>query len=768
VIIISRDDFTCTYFFMNLRRMYCGAYIGLTLMSALPIRQVQAADTCPNPELIADRRGAPTAAIDPKTPIDASADSLTYAPNGDVQLDGNVEVRQGERTLRAPRIEYSASGTLRIPGAVELSDPQLVLRGQRATVETEGAAEFADTEFELPARAGRGSAEHIRLSQDGELTLHGTRYTTCPVPEPDWELKVDKLHIDADARVGTARNARVEFQGVPIFYTPYISFPVGSERKSGLLFPTPGQSGRGGFELAVPWYWNIAPNQDATFTPTWFSKRGIDLGGEYRFLTERHHGILQGNYLPSDSDAGRDRSYIEVNTRSDFTERWRLTTGGANVSDIRWFEDFGTSLYNSSTVVQRWAELRYRDDAWSVLARAQNYQIIDREIPLENRPYTLLPHVAVQGYFPDRLLGLTAVLDADYVAFTRNNDGLADDIRGQRYSAAPELRLPLRGNSMYIEPAASWNYIGYRISSRDDMAAIDPVDRSPSVSAPVFSVDSGMVFERSSGRSAQRIQTLEPRAVYLYVPYRDQDAMPVFDTGRPDLNLTQLFRNQRYVGGDRIGDANQLAYGITSRLLDAGDGRQYISATLGQRLRFATPRVTIPGDAIDVRDNSDIIGELSLTAYRNWNARIGYQWDPETQRSERTEFAFQYLPGPGKVINVGYRFRNPITNTRGVKQADASFAWPVGANFSTYALVVYSLQERTATEQFAGLEYRSCCWNMRLVAGRSLVTRSGEYDTWYKWQLELKGLSSVGNGDAFLSQMIRGYSAARFDINSTP
>jgi LPS-assembly protein len=211
-----------------------------------------------------------------------------------------------------------------------------------------------------------------------------------------------------------------------------------------------------------------------------------------------------------------------------------------------------------------------------------------------------------------------------------------------------------------------------------------------------------------------------------------------------------------------------LAFGVTSRLLDAGDGRQYIAATLGQTARFDTPLVTIPGEVVDPRDRSDVIGELSITAYRNWNARIGYQWDPHTERTERTEFAFQYLPGPGKVINVGYRFRNPITNSRGLEQADASFAWPIGSRFSAYALAVYSLQDRATTDQFAGLEYRSCCWNMRFVGGRSLVTRSGEYDTWYKWQLELKGLSSVGNGDAFLSQMIRGYSAARFDIQSTP
>ena len=732
--------------------------------------QLVSAETCPNPLLQSDPRLTPSSkAPDEKLPIDASADNTVYAENGDVQLQGNVEIRQGERSMRASGIDYTAeTGTLRVPGDVELSDPQLVLRGRKAVMETQGAAEFSDAQFELPARAGRGSASHIQLERNGELTLRDTRYTTCPVPKPDWELKVNKLHIDAQASVGTARNARVEFQGVPIFYTPYISFPVGNERKSGLLFPTPGQSDRNGFELSVPWYWNIAPNYDATITPTWYSKRGLDVGSEFRFLTVKHSGEISGNYLPNDQDAaGEDRSFVEAHTRSDFNERLRLTTGGANVSDIQWFEDFGSSQYSSATVVPRWAELSYRDAHWSALARAQNYQIIDREIPEDHRPYTVLPHVAVQGYFPDQLLGFTAGVEADYAAFTRNNE-LTSDINGQRFRVSPELRLPLRGDSMYIEPAARWRYAGYRLK-RDPSAPIDDTFESePSVSLPEFAVDSGMLFERSSGKSGQRIQTLEPRVTYLYVPYRNQDDLPIFDTGRPDLNLIQLFRNQRYVGGDRIGDANQLAYGATTRLLDADNGRQFIAATLGQLVSFDTPQVSIPNDPLDRSDRSDVIGELSISAYRNWNARVGYQWDPDAHRTERAEVVFQYLPEPGKVINVGYRFRNPISNTRGLEQADASFAWPISSKLSAYALFVYSLQDRATTDEFAGLEYRSCCWNMRLVAGRSLVTRSGEYDTWYKWQLELKGLSSVGNGDAFLSQMIRGYSAARFDINSTP
>ncbi|MBC7982904.1 MAG: LPS assembly protein LptD, partial [Candidatus Obscuribacterales bacterium] len=286
-------------------------------------------------------------------------------------------------------------------------------------------------------------------------------------------------------------------------------------------------------------------------------------------------------------------------------------------------------------------------------------------------------------------------------------------------------------------------------------------ERSPTRSLPIFSVDSGVVFERSSGRTGQRVQTLEPRILYLFVPYRNQDALPIFDTVRPDLNLIQLFSTNRYVGGDRVGDANQLAYGVTSRLLDANDGQQYLAATLGQTVRYRTPRVTLPGEIPGAYDRSDVIGELALTAYRHWNAKIGVQWDSYTKRSARSEFAFQYRPENGKVLNAGYRYRNSsVANIAGFEQADASFAWPIGTNFSSYGGLVYKLQDNSFTEQFAGLEYRSCCWNMRLVVGRSIVTRDGDYDTWFEWQFELKGLSSVGKAGSFLADKIRGYSAA--------
>lgn len=705
--------------------------------------------------------------------ITATAASTDYLANGNVDASGGIELRQGQRVLRTEAGHRDgATGDWTIPGAVEFSDPNLAVSGSGARITENGAAEFDDTHFKIPARAGHGSAEQIRLTKAGELQLRNVRYTTCAGPKPDWELKVDSLYIDAQAREGAARNARINFKGVPILYTPYISFPVGNERKSGFLFPSLGNSSRSGTQLAVPWYWNIAPNYDLTFTPTWYSERGVDLGTESRYLTERSHGTLQFNYLPNDQQKEKmNRSFVDLVTQTNFTSQLRFDAAGTKVSDNSWLEDIGNGTQPTGvTVLSRWAQMTYRSDEWRVAMRAQNYQTIDDEIAVNELPYAVLPQIVFEGFFPNRFYGLDYAFNGEIANFVPNAPSAAPE--GQRLDLYPEVRLPLRHGSLYVEPIVAWRYTAYRL----DDAVNASNQPSPSRSAPIFSIDSGIAFERASGSDRQRLQTLEPRLLYLYVPYRDQDTLPVFDTKLPDFNLIQLFRANRYVGADRLGDANQLAAGVTTRLLDAGNGYQFLSATIGQIYRFSTPRVALPGELPDTNRSSDFIGELELTAYKNWNARLGVQWDPVVQRFERKEIGVQYRPESGQVINVGYRFRQARIDQTGqvqlqeLKQADTSFAWPVGNRISLYGRFVYSLNDDKLIEnddklieRMIGIEYRDCCWGLRFFTRRTVsLTKSTE--TSWQIQIELKGLSNVGNRvDTFLAQSIRGYSAARLD-----
>jgi LPS-assembly protein len=634
---------------------------------------------------------------------------------------------------------------------VEYADPNLKVSGSSASVDQTGGATFEGAQFELKDRNARGAANRIQVTRDQQLKLEGVRYTTCPLGEEDWVLRADDIDIRQRVGLGFGRGVRLDFKGVPILYTPFISFPVGNQRKSGFLFPTLGTSSRNGTSLAIPWYWNIATNYDATFLPTWYSKRGGKLDSEFRYLTDLGRGTLSAEYLPDDTEFGDSRSYLRFVNRSDFTDSLRLDIDAANVSDSDWFEDFGLGPEGTSiSYLDRSASLTYLTQHWLAVLRAQNFQTIDDlGIPPEQRPHTMLPQLAVRAAFPDQFANLQFGLDMELGNFTHNYDDRLTT--GWRMDVAPEIRWPLRGAGVYLEPAASWRYTSYRL----DDTGPSLLERSPSREAPIASVDGGLIFERPAGSRGQRIATLEPRFMYLYVPFRDQTDLPVFDTATADLNLVQLFRTNRYIGADRLSDANQISIGVTSRLLDADTGKQFISGTIGQAYYFDEPRVALPGEVLDDPEFSDLIAELDITAFGDWNVGMGVQWDPSETRSEKGDVQVQYKPAFDRVVNVGYRFR------RGnIEQVEGSVAWPIGEDWSAYGRLVYSLEDHTSLDQFAGLEYRSCCWRIRAVARRYVSDRTGDTDTSFLLQLELNGLSSVGVGaDAFLERSIRGYSA---------
>jgi LPS-assembly protein len=714
-----------------------------------------AADECPQP--MRSTGTARPSSQQPQTeladtPIEYEADGLEATRDGEMLLKGDVLIKQGDRTLKTRNARYdSQSQSFSVDEDVEYADPNMKVSGSAAHVDQAGGATFEGAKFELNDRNARGAADRIQVTRDNQLKLNGVRYTTCPVGEEDWVLRASDIDIRQRAGLGFGRGVRLDFKGVPILYTPFISFPVGNQRKSGFLFPTIGTSTRSGSSLAVPWYWNIAPNYDATFLPTWFSKRGGKLDSEFRYLTDLGRGTLDAEYLPDDKEFGDSRSYLHFVDRSNFTDTLRLDVDAANVGDSAWFEDFGLGPEGTSiSYLDRSASLTYLTQHWLAVLRAQNFQTIDDiGIAPELRPHTLLPQLAVHAGFPNQLAGLQFGLDLEVGDFAHNYEDRVTT--GWRADIAPEIRLPLRGAGVYLEPAASWRYTSYRLDDSGPLLA----DDSPSRAAPIVSVDGGLIFERPSGSRRQRLSTLEPRFMYLYVPYRNQNDLPVFDTAPADLNLVQLFRTNRYVGADRLSDANQISIGVTSRLLDSESGKQFISGTVGQAYYFDEPRVALPGEVLEDPEFSDIIAELDVTAFGDWNVGMGVQWDPNETRSEKGDVQVQYKPEFDRVVNVGYRFR------RGnIEQVDGSVAWPIGKDWSAYARLVYSLEDKKALDQFAGLEYRSCCWRIRAVARRYVSDRTGDTDTSFLLQLELNGLSSVGVGaDAFLERSIRGYSS---------
>lgn len=709
-----------------------------------------------------------------------SADHAIRNRNGQWTLNGNVVIRQGAREIRAGHIVYdSRRAAVHTRGKIEFTSPQMRITGAGGSYSPTRGAQFKSAHFTLLRRNARGTAGNLRLTPLGILQLKHVTFTTCPIVRPSWVLRANSITINTRTRIGYGRDARIDLHGIPILYLPWVSFPVGNVRKSGFLFPTVGNTSRGGLQISTPFYWNIAPNADFTLEPTEYQNRGLDIGGDARLLTHNDRTELDWDYLPYDTAYHASRSRIRLRSVTNLPGDLRLTLDGENVSDTQYFEDFARGPDGTSTAfLDRRAVLSYRNVHWNIQAMTQQFQTIDSTLPDNERPYARIPDITVDadyGWGPGEVLryGFTS----EVVDFQRPDGSTAPS--GWRFDVMPRISLNFDGPGYFVRPAIAWRSTQYELSNSQPG---EP--RNPSRNLPIASMDMGLRLERLAGAKGQRLIQLEPRVMYLYVPYRNQNDLPIFDTGLPDLQPVELFRTNRYVGADRQGDANQLSAALTARLLGTTSGRQYLSATIGEAFEFRTPRVTLPGQPVPTDRRSDIIAELSLTAIRHWSARGELQWNPQNSRAVRAQASVQYRPGPNRVINLEYRFeRNTIEqqganavfcttspaavtgSSCGIKQAEISGAWPIGRHWSIFARAVYSMLDHEALERFAGFEYRACCWSIRLGARRYVAVRpvgtterTGAQDTGVYLQVELNGLASVGSApDRFLSETIPGY-----------
>jgi LPS-assembly protein len=714
--------------------------------------------------------------------IEISSDKADVGLNGKGTLEGHVLVRHGDVELRANQMQIDKPNqSVQSVGGIEYRDPLVHVTGAGGSYSAAKGAEFESAQFELRQRAARGAARDMQLTPQGVLRLKGVTFTTCPLRDRSWQLKAKSITLDTRDKLGTGRDTQVDFMGVPIMYLPWVSFPLSSDRKSGFLFPSIGNTSTSGVQLAVPYYWNIAPNADFTFQPVEYSKRGPDLGGDLRFLTADQHGELEWNYLPDDTVFHGSRSRVQFNDVAELPDNLRLTLDAQNASDDLYFQDFSQTPEGTSTAfLDRSAILSYRDEHWSIEGEAQQYQTIDTTLLVDERPYARVPRLAVSSDYTG--FGVlhygfeSEIVDFQHAPAT---PGLPPLPVGWREDLMPDVSLDLTGPGYFVRPAFAWRATQYQL---DDTLPGAP--RSPSRTLPIGSFDSGLVFERDIGAHEQRTLTLEPRILYLDVPYRDQSDLPVFDTALPDLNPVELFRTNRYVGADRVSDADQLSAGVTSRLFDTQSGRQFLSATFGQSYYFETPRVTLPGETPLTGKHSDMVAQLALTAFQDWSADAGVQWDPQNERSERTQLNLQYKPAADAVINLGYRYErfvevpefvqgvelpcntqaNPAAGVatgcdpQGFDQLDLSAGWPIHRNWHVFTREVYDLRNHEELERFAGFEYRACCWRLRLGARRYVSTFTGSRDTGIWLQLELAGLAGVGSAsDTSLTEEIRGY-----------
>ncbi len=678
--------------------------------------------------------------------IDIISGDLEVDLNGPATFNDRLVLRQGDRQFGADEGSFDRNTSeFEVSGNVDFRDPASWVRGNAARFNSAtGFFSIEDAEYDLFTVPARGSADRIALDATDQLSLTDVTYTSCARGNDDWVLHAGSLTIDRAEGKATARNARLEFLGVPILYTPFLTYPIDNRRRSGLLLPELGNSQQRGIEFAQPYYFNLAPNYDATLTPHFMSRRGLQVEGEFRYLSGGTSGFATAAFLPDDDVTRENRTELVWFNQSQLPAGWRTTIDATDVSDSTYYEDLSNGLANTSQVaLNRSMTFERFSGAWSTLLQVADYQMLDEALTPEEKPYRQVPRLAINGYWPNAVFGLTLGVGSEFTYFDRNTG-----VTGLRAHLQPEASLPLEIGPLAFEPYVGLDYTAYNLSN---LAANE--EDSPSRAIPIYSMDLRTLLERSWGDGGKWLQTIEPRAQYVYVPYENQDQFPVFDTIQPDFSLVQLFRRNRYVGLDRLGDTNQLNLGITTRLIRSRDGSQFLTATIGETQYFNAQDVVLPGEQPSDDTASDYIAELGVDVNEQWKVDLGYQWDSDLGVTQLSEARVLYRADDFRVVALSYRYRRDS-----VRKIDLAGAWPLGKRWNIVGRYDYSLLDNKALERLVGLDYSTCCWGVRLVVSRNLTTRDGESDSAISLQLLLKGFGSTSSpAESLLGRGILGY-----------
>jgi LPS-assembly protein len=690
-----------------------------------------------------------TTSQDNENNLSIEAGSIQAELGGRVDIQEKIKITSGLSTITAEEASYDeTAGVLQIPKSVVFENPDLIIFGESAKLLTKEKTTIIDgADYQILSIPARGTARQIRVENGANIELDEVTYSTCTSVDNSWELSAKKIVINNQSGEGEARNLVLRLKDIPIIYLPYLSFPINDQRKTGLLVPNLGRSSKRGLEISLPYYWNLAPNIDLTTTPTLMAKRGVQLSAELRFLTAIQGGITQIDYLLNDDIYKKDRTYISHRQTINLPSNWRMKLNGEYASDNSYFEDLtGTMSSTSRTHLLREIQLEHYSENWIMEIGMDHYQMIDDSIIDEEKPYRRLPYFNFSGMWGNKALGLNYALDSEVVFFDK-----PETISGSRFHVMPEVSAPLNFNGIKITPSMAMDFTKYNLhTANDNSHSMSSV--SPERAVPIYSLDLTGVFQKT-WKNGRYLQTLEPRILRVYIPYRNQDDFPIFDTIVPDMNGIQLFRKNRYVGQDRLGDTSQISYGITTKVVDANNGNSLFGLTLGQIRYFKDRKVALPSESKLTQDSSGYMAMMNMRINKNWSVKLGHMWNTHSNTSMKTTARFQYKSKQSEIFNVAYRYRRNM-----LKQLDASFSWPVRDHWNVVGRYNYSILDRKVLERFVGLEYESCCWGIRVISRKHLAYRNGDTDTSFSIEFVFKGLSDIGDPvENLLDRGILGY-----------
>lgn len=765
------------------------------------------------------------APIDSALTMITSTGLSTFSQTGVSTLEGNVDVTQPGREVTAEKvilyrnqqtgkinlIDLSGNVSYREAGKLLVGESAELNVEQKTLTVSEGAYQITRPDKKGTTMHGWGILKRAFREASGTLHLDKTTYSTCSPTDPTWFLKADRLVLNKQTGRGTARDAWLYGAGVPLFYTPYANFPIDNRRYSGFLYPSFEIDENSGLIVNIPYYFNLAPNYDDTLTASPMTNRGLQMSNLFRYLDPINEASLMLSYLPSDREfasfkntilqdfppgPGNDPYLSELNNdsnnraaltfhdKSTFGPKW---SGGIDlnyVSDDYYLQDFGSGAQAVTTdQLLNQAELKYQNEHWQFLGRVQAYQTLhDIKETFVQDQYSRAPQLDLNASYLDQPFHLDYAFNSEWVNFQHVDDFFSDEPfpTGNRVHFSPQVKRPWIYSYGYFTPALALDLTSYNIANNGVIEPnvvtcpdgsvsmvcpdVDNPDLNRLRTLPIFNIDTGLYFDRnfSLGKYALK-QTLEPRLFYLYVPEKNQNDIPIFDTTLPAFNYDQMFLTNRFAGYDRVGDANQISWGLTSRILDGFSGATKLRASIGEILYFQHPTVCLYPDCIDSPSTegsvSPISALLSFTPNPKWTATASAAWDPVQSAWNNAAGAVTFSPKPQHILKLGYNYvqNGDVINTdldssaNNLQRIDAGVAWPITRRWSAVADYNYNISHNNPQTYLYGLQYDSCCWAVRFVTNRILTAQNvdgNEFRNTVYIQFLFKGLGSIGNNDA--------------------
>jgi len=774
---------------------------------------------------------------------DIRADKVTYALKGRSTLQGNVIVKQPDQQLKAdkaylyPNKKTGKIVAVDVFGHVHLMEPGKLLLADSGRIKTKNkqvtlkhvryrmAMDNSKTVWVLNKKTGKkekqlyqlngwGVAKSAKQVKPGLIYLKGATYSTCPpnASIPCWQVRASTIRLNSNTGRGAAWNDRLVVKGVPVFYFPYLNFPINHKRYTGFLIPSLGSDKRSGNILAIPFYLNLAPNYDATLTPTIMSHRGLFMDGLFRYLTPIDQGSLHVGFIPNDrvfkrfqkrayqeypnqpmlgrlQDYSANRFGFSFKDAASYNENFSSKIDYNYVSDDYYIQDLSNKLVdNSDNQLLRQGELNYANEHWTGLANLQYYQTLHPvNMSSVSNQYARLPEFQLNGDYPDQWFNSDLAVNTQFVRFQekRSPTASAEPVIGNRTSVRPIISLPLMWPFAYLTPRVQFQMTKY---DTHNLTVENANDRGEVI--PIFDIEGGMTFVRRDtlfGHDYE--QTFEPEIYYLRVPYRQQSSLPIFDTYSQSFSYDNLFNDNRFSGVDRIGDANQLAWSLKTRFIDANTGAEKASAEIGQIRYFRDRKVGLysgnPAAApalqpVDTRIISPLAGKLTYDFNASWSLTANGSYNSYYDDFDNKNVSIQYKPDAKHIVNLSYEEsrggdRLPGVEGNGVatnswqndlEQTDLTVYWNLNDHWSIMGRYNYNWSHEHEQAYFYGIEYESCCWAVRFVSARTYEgkypdpsTRSMYDRTWYL-QFALKSLGNIGKGNDLgnlLQTWISGY-----------